>query len=115
MGGDHWWQSPSLRDGLLVALDLINDARAAPRRRPGWELAACADYFRALNQLAHCLDGTMPPLPPHPDRPNAPVRRTESIKHQNLLVAMTAVDQRGLLGHPAVAALARFEPLVLDH
>lgn len=115
VGGDHWWQSPSLRDGLLVALDLINDARAAPRRRPGWELAACADYFRALNQLANCLDGTMPPLSPHPDRPNVPGRRTESIKHQNLLLEMTAADQRGLLGHPAVAAFARFEPLVLDH
>lgn len=115
MGGKHWWQSPSLHDGLLVVLTLINDARAAPRRRPGWELAACADYFRALNQLANCLDGTMPPPSPPPDRPNMPGRRTESTKHRNLLLKMTATDQHGLLCHPAVAAFARFEPPVLDH
>ncbi|MEU1607822.1 gamma-glutamylcyclotransferase family protein [Micromonospora matsumotoense] len=115
MDEDHWWKIPSLRDGLQVALDSINEARAAPRHRSGWELTACFGYFGALNKLANCLDSTTSPPDPPPGHSDAPARRSEPNKYKNLLFKMTPADQRGLLDHPAVGAFARFEPLVLDH
>jgi gamma-glutamylcyclotransferase (GGCT)/AIG2-like uncharacterized protein YtfP len=110
----RWWQETAVRASLEEALGYVNDARGLPRRR-GWEVAACDDYFHALNQLANGYDHTQPPPPPRFDRPSEPARRPEPVKFQNLLRLLDRAEIVETLGSDAVATLARLTPLVMDH
>jgi hypothetical protein len=110
----RWWQETAVRASLEEALGYVNDARGLLRCR-GWEVAACDDYFHALNQLANGYDHTQPRPPPRRDRADEPARRTETLKFQNLLRLMGRAEVVEILGSDAVATLARLTPLVMDH
>jgi gamma-glutamylcyclotransferase (GGCT)/AIG2-like uncharacterized protein YtfP len=103
-----------VRASLEEALGYVNDARGLLRCR-GWEVAACDDYFHALNRLANGYDHTQPRPPPRRDRADEPARRTETLKFQNLLRLMGRAEVVEILGSDAVATLARLTPLVMDH
>lgn len=99
-----------MRDGLLVALDHVNEARMRRHLRRDWELDACRDAYGALNQLASLLEtsGASPS-----DRNRS--RPSEVVKHCNLLADLPSQVLGSLLDDPVVGTLAEFKPLILDH
>jgi gamma-glutamylcyclotransferase (GGCT)/AIG2-like uncharacterized protein YtfP len=105
-----WWAAADVADDIQETLDHVNQARersSLSAGRPGWELDACGDPFKALNRLratrAHHLGDQG-----HSDA-NAAKQLTALLKEPR------ESDRTTLLGMPSIEAFATFEPTIIDH
>jgi gamma-glutamylcyclotransferase (GGCT)/AIG2-like uncharacterized protein YtfP len=105
-----WWAAADVAEDIQVTLDHVNQARERPSlsaRRPGWELDACGDLFKALNRLWSTRERLLG---------DQSLSGSPAPKHLTaLLKELTEKERTALLGMPSIEAFASFEPTIYDH